>query len=230
MPKAITMFESEDGQRFESLAACEEYESANHEIYLRKLCDEIGYREIPLFKEHKYGCRSCTPVTVLTAMPRNMHELNMIAEMMRKEISSSITQMPGFTRDPKTNALTYSRAASFPMVYSVMVERFKKRKYPEVRLLTGYEIGRLANLATGPVTMIVPPDAHPNITHQVASYTNRRKQIMIECNGESKTISEWGKAYNIDPAIIRSRLYNGWNPEKAITTPKLGHRVRASRV
>ncbi len=225
MPKAITIFESDDGHRFESLAACEQYEANNKALYLRKLRDEIGYREVPLFDERKYGAYIVPPVTILTATPRSMHELETIAEIMRKDISDGMSSMPGFMRDPKTNQLHYTGAAEFPMVYSVMIERYRRRKNPIVKLFSGMEFSRLANLCTGSLTMSAPPEIHPvNITNPVGSYaavSKRNPPRMIEYNGQSKTISEWGKEYNIDPAIIRTRLYSGWAVDRAITTPKM---------
>ena len=38
-------------------------------------------------------------------------------------------------------------------------------------------------------------------------------------NGVSHNVYDWSKIYNIDPGVVRSRLYQGWNIEKALTEP-----------
>lgn len=38
-------------------------------------------------------------------------------------------------------------------------------------------------------------------------------------NGVSHNVYDWSKIYNIDPGVVRSRLHQGWNIEKALTEP-----------
>ena len=46
---------------------------------------------------------------------------------------------------------------------------------------------------------------------------NRRGCTAIKANGETHTISEWGRISNLNQATIRKRLHSGWKPEKAVT-------------
>lgn len=48
---------------------------------------------------------------------------------------------------------------------------------------------------------------------------HRRTNNYIEINGETKTLGEWCKKYNIKRSTASSRIQRGWLPEKAITTP-----------
>lgn len=48
---------------------------------------------------------------------------------------------------------------------------------------------------------------------------NRRSNALITYNGETKTISEWSEAKNINYSMLRNRLYSGMTPEEAIETP-----------
>lgn len=53
---------------------------------------------------------------------------------------------------------------------------------------------------------------------------NSRRNVVLECFGERKTISEWSRDPRcaVDHGTLHSRLWrSGWDPEKAITTPKM---------
>jgi hypothetical protein len=50
---------------------------------------------------------------------------------------------------------------------------------------------------------------------------NKRNNIVLEFNGESKTVSEWAKSVGIKAATIRFRVHSGWTAEEALTTPAL---------
>jgi len=55
---------------------------------------------------------------------------------------------------------------------------------------------------------------------------------MIEWRGESKTIGAWAKTLGMPDSLLRYRLANGWDVERAFTTPvDAAHsaRVKASR-
>lgn len=49
-------------------------------------------------------------------------------------------------------------------------------------------------------------------------YRNQRKTRFFSYKGESKTISEWSKIFNITRHTLRMRLKNGWGVEKSLTT------------
>lgn len=49
--------------------------------------------------------------------------------------------------------------------------------------------------------------------------SNKTNNHFITYNNETHTITEWGKIYNINEGTICSRLQNGWNVERALTTP-----------
>lgn len=56
---------------------------------------------------------------------------------------------------------------------------------------------------------------------------NRRSNVMLTCNGETKLLVEWAEIYGIRPGAISHRLLMpGWSVEEAITTPV---QVRAKR-
>lgn len=48
---------------------------------------------------------------------------------------------------------------------------------------------------------------------------NRRNNVLLEFQGESKTAPEWGRAVGLSGSLIQSRISNGWSVERAITTP-----------
>lgn len=47
----------------------------------------------------------------------------------------------------------------------------------------------------------------------------REKEIVIEIEGESKTVTQWSKVYGTHRTTINSRIKAGWNPIEAVTTP-----------
>lgn len=49
---------------------------------------------------------------------------------------------------------------------------------------------------------------------------NTRKTVYHTFNGERKTLSEWAAIYNVNHSLLRSRLSNGWDFEKAIFTKR----------
>lgn len=54
---------------------------------------------------------------------------------------------------------------------------------------------------------------------------NKRSNRIIEYNGESHTMSEWGNILGIEYCVLASRIEKGWSIERAFNQP-----VRASRV
>ena len=56
---------------------------------------------------------------------------------------------------------------------------------------------------------------------------NRRNNRYIQYNGERKTLTEWVNECGIEEHVLRYRLNQGWNVEKALNTPvrkyKKGH-------
>lgn len=248
MAKQVMIWEAEDGQQFVKREDCERHEMAQAQIYIERLKDELRYREVPLFEERRYGAYLVSPVTILTATPRSMKELIDIAEYMRKEISESIDLMPGFRFNPAKNEVYYAEPAAFPMTYSVMVERYRKRKHPIVKLFTGREFAKLANLITGhiPDSDIAavtfreddsdetePDDYKPVMgfgSGDAEMKWNRAKggraSIMITANGETHSKTEWAKISGINPKTIDTRIYKlKWDLVSAVTTPTRQHKI-----
>lgn len=50
---------------------------------------------------------------------------------------------------------------------------------------------------------------------------NRRSNVFISYNGETKTISEWVEKTNLTYSSIKHRLKRGWSIERTLTTPLL---------
>lgn len=48
---------------------------------------------------------------------------------------------------------------------------------------------------------------------------NRRNTRLIEHDGKRLTIKEWSKVCGLKVCTINSRIHDGWDPVKAITTP-----------
>lgn len=53
----------------------------------------------------------------------------------------------------------------------------------------------------------------------VIQANNKRNNKFIKYKGETKTIHEFSREYNIDYSCLRWRIENGWDVEKALTTP-----------
>ena len=51
---------------------------------------------------------------------------------------------------------------------------------------------------------------------------NRRTNRKITYNGETKTLSQWSREYNINIVTLSDRLKRGWTLEQALTIPTKG--------
>lgn len=49
--------------------------------------------------------------------------------------------------------------------------------------------------------------------------TNKRTNVLVEFNGEVKSLAEWSEVYNIPYKTLHRRLKLGWSIENAITRP-----------
>lgn len=56
------------------------------------------------------------------------------------------------------------------------------------------------------------------VPSDIQANNNRRNRILV-CNGESKTMAEWSKITEIKIGTIWKRLKTGWSDEEAILTP-----------
>jgi hypothetical protein len=54
---------------------------------------------------------------------------------------------------------------------------------------------------------------------------NRSNNRHIELNGQTKTMAEWARNFNVPIGRVKTRLANGWTPEQAFKLP-LRHRVK----
>ena len=48
---------------------------------------------------------------------------------------------------------------------------------------------------------------------------NRRNNILVTYNGKTQSVTQLAEELGIDSAILRARIYIGWDIEKAINTP-----------
>jgi len=46
---------------------------------------------------------------------------------------------------------------------------------------------------------------------------NKRTNINITYNGKTQILADWAEEFNINPGVLRYRLKNGWDIEKALT-------------
>lgn len=49
---------------------------------------------------------------------------------------------------------------------------------------------------------------------------NRNTNIVLEYNGQSKTMQQWSDELNMPKHILRHRIKRGWTTERALTTKK----------
>lgn len=56
-------------------------------------------------------------------------------------------------------------------------------------------------------------------TNGFVNNNNKRNNVRKTFNGETHTIAEWTRMYNLDRQLIYSRLRKGWSFEKALLTP-----------
>lgn len=57
---------------------------------------------------------------------------------------------------------------------------------------------------------------------RVVQANNTRKNVFLECFGQSHTASEWSRIYGIKYATLLKRVRKGWSVEDALTTPIRG--------
>ena len=50
---------------------------------------------------------------------------------------------------------------------------------------------------------------------------NTSKNVVLEYNGESGTLSQMANKYGLKPTIVSKRLKRGWTIEKALNTPRI---------
>jgi hypothetical protein len=48
---------------------------------------------------------------------------------------------------------------------------------------------------------------------------NRGNNRLITHDGETKTVAEWSELLQMDSSVIKTRLYRGWDEDRALTTP-----------
>jgi hypothetical protein len=53
----------------------------------------------------------------------------------------------------------------------------------------------------------------------VEQSNNKRSNNMVEACGRKQTVVEWARESGIPAYAIYHRLYNGWDPERAVTEP-----------
>lgn len=46
---------------------------------------------------------------------------------------------------------------------------------------------------------------------------NRRNNVFLEYNGERHTLAEWEEKLNMNRGLLKNRIKNGWNVERALT-------------
>lgn len=64
-------------------------------------------------------------------------------------------------------------------------------------------------------------------TTRKANQRNRRDNRLLTCGGVTKTLAEWAEITGLGEAL-KARIKRGWNPERAINTPRRWVRRPAS--
>ena len=55
---------------------------------------------------------------------------------------------------------------------------------------------------------------------------NRRKNRFLECDGQTKTLTEWSEVTGLDRRLITRRISRGWSVRRALFTPKKNFKHR----
>lgn len=64
---------------------------------------------------------------------------------------------------------------------------------------------------------------------QAEQQRNRRNNIVITIDGETKTASEWAREFGVDPSAFISRLRRGWDVLLALKTPVKSRKKKRPR-
>lgn len=64
---------------------------------------------------------------------------------------------------------------------------------------------------------------------RLANANNKRNNIIIEYNGEKRTLSEWARYYNVNYRNLHGCMSRGFSFEEAILRQKTGNRARRGR-
>jgi len=49
---------------------------------------------------------------------------------------------------------------------------------------------------------------------------NKTNNHRVEVSGESLTVVEWSERFGVPARVIYQRLYHGWSPRRAVSTPR----------
>jgi hypothetical protein len=66
-------------------------------------------------------------------------------------------------------------------------------------------------------------------TSRTTQQRNRRNNVVLEFNGESKCVAAWAETLGIPKETLTSRLVRDWTVEEAFTTPIRPKRASATR-
>lgn len=58
---------------------------------------------------------------------------------------------------------------------------------------------------------------------------NTRSNVILEFNGETKTLSQWAEKYNMSSAILGWRIRSGWTTDEALNIPIKKGNYRSSK-
>jgi hypothetical protein len=64
----------------------------------------------------------------------------------------------------------------------------------------------------------------------IGQQSNRCNNHILVIEGQSKTVAQWSRDFNIDAGVVRSRLRIGWDPMRALTTQTKCRKIISSRV
>lgn len=62
------------------------------------------------------------------------------------------------------------------------------------------------------------PDNCTWVPNEVQSH-NTRRNVFVTIDGKTQHLSAWAREYGVPVPTVKSRIRNGWEPEKAVSTP-----------
>lgn len=205
------------GARFGRLTVKDFYYKNNgrqNNLYYRCLCDCGNEKDVRGDNfSSKNPTKSCGCITKEIAIEKasKMGKENITHGMSRTRIYKSWDAMKSRCDNPNDKDFPNygGRGISYDQAWSVFVNF-----YSDMR--EGYE----------DTLTLDRKDVNGNYSKDNCRWTsmeiqnnNKSSHPILECNGKKKKLMEWAEELGLSPALIRSRLKQGWDDERILTEP-----------